>query len=260
MAETTFAHVYQRSLPSSPQAYSVLGAVGQQCKAYSDLYGSECEFEARFGTAADGSFSPGVSEEFYARVIELCRESTRWANESSTEYEDAYYPHDGAACRTRTQMRNTHADIVTSCKQNKLNWTLRTEATPTQRNHPDIRLSLAHEQPVHTPEGCVETTRYSIVQATSFDYIAAEYSSVILRLDLRNTWSGVTRSEAETLQRSCPGVKTIEIEVVNPHFFKHRFGPAYPALSMLVKMLDFIRHAKPLEAAVSPFSVQLAVA
>lgn len=257
-----FAHVFQAALPSSALAYTTFTAIGKECRAYSERYGAECELEARFGVfdRCAESFTSGVSEAFYLRVLELCRESTRWAKEESTEYEDAFYTYNGQTYRTRSAHKSGSGILVTTCvKERKQNWTFKTKVTPVEPTPPlpDIRISLCREKQVDTPEVFVDTTRYAIVQQYSFFYVAREYSTDIIRIDVRRSWTGQTRSEAEERQRSAGGTLTVEVEVINPHFFNHRFGPSYAALSLLVKLMDFLRHASETATPCSAFSIQV---
>lgn len=252
-----FPGVYNKALPSSSDCFSSFVNVGQMCEEYAARYGSECEFEGRLGHIVDGKFDPGLSEAMFERCLALCRESSKWKNESKVEYEDAYYRAEDRMCRTRSMPTNGTLQTETSSKKNKKNWTFATQITPRDADESTcIRLSLAHEQRIAPVESAVTTDMYKIVQQTSFVYTPTDYTTPILRLDARRTWSAHSRSSAEVLQRSVSGKCSIEIEVINSLYFKHRFTASYPALSIAVKLIDFIRNQTDNDP-ISPFSVQL---
>jgi hypothetical protein len=255
-----FNTIFQKALPSSADSYAIFTEIGQACGQYNTKYGDECELEARLGVlGANGRFDNSVNEVQFNRYLELVTRSTGWAPLEACEYEDAYYTVDGKTVRTRARPTPTGSlEIQSVVKSNKLNWTFACEITPTTPDKSSLlRISLAREHKVMPSDVPTETTRFLITKEKSFLYTPIEYKKPMLRLDARASYVGKSRSIAEQNQIKNIANYTIEIEMIDSLFLSHRFGEAYAALSIAVKIIDFIRFEAQDSPSLSPFSVQL---
>lgn len=102
------------------------------------------------------------------------------------------------------------------------------------------KVAVSREAPVEAemlPVIVPHTKHVRIKQRRSFSY-TSERTGVVWRFDFTMSWSGVTKTEAETAQRAgAPPVYELEIELVRAH---PDLTSLYIAESLLAKMQDFV--------------------
>jgi hypothetical protein len=243
VAEELVLDIPAHLVRAMPPIVALVRALRQKLAMYAET-NTEHELEARFGTRSGGRWVNGVSREFWERVFELLRGGDCWTevvDGTWKHYHDYFYAlQNGLQVRTSTAFdvnRETievvHVNKVKCCTE-ELHVL---EPTCNNSDEPvfDIRVSLSTETAVDTHElpESVSPSLVRLKQRVSFAYRC-------WRFDMTKVWSGASRVQAETKQKTEEPVYEIELECASPASYLHDRSDAYVALSLLLKMCDFL--------------------
>lgn len=256
---------HYRVMPMCQGAYGVFNAIAQTC---TDVIQSlpqrgEFELEIRFGALDPlrNTFKPEISADFWNSSLALLRSYTSWTEVvEPVEYEDTYYTVGNQTVRTRAiALDGGKMDITHIYKKRADVWDFRTHAHEATANKlPDMRVALSIELPCTSVPSHTKPTRVSITQRYSFLYTPTGWNRAVIRFDLTNSWSDVTRSLAEQKQAlGQAGSRSMEIECFDSAYMQETtHGASYVVASLIAKMMDFIRHNNA-NLCENPYSVSL---
>lgn len=112
----------------------------------------------------------------------------------------------------------------------------------------DLRVVLNYEEKIHRKDlpNIINPSFVRIKSRKTFFYTSENFpsSSPIWRIDLTQSWSGKSKSEAEIAQKTQEPVYEIELECLNPKalMISPKHDHFYVACSLLLKMRDFVSH------------------
>lgn len=194
------------------------------------------ELEARFGKKLTKQFLPGVSRQTVDVIIGLlencaCIDS----DEEWREIQDVIFTHKGKRLRTRVEydademiLKTTTIEKILIDQKDFLN-----VGSMDQSEKLDIRVSLKNEALVKDIPLSVMPDLVRIKQIRQFRYKAFSF-------DFSMTWCGKSRKEAEISQTTDEATFEIECELVNTEEYLSLYDDMYIALSLLLKMYDFM--------------------
>lgn len=196
----------------------------------------EYELEARFGKKLTKKFVPGVDRETIDVMIGLLENcSCIDADEEWREVQDVIFSHKGKRLRTRVEynsddmvLKTTTIEKILINQKDFIN-----VGSMDQNKKLDIRVSLKNEDFVSDIPLSVTTDLVRIKQIRQFRYKSFSF-------DFSMTWSGSTRKEAELSQTKDEATFEIECELVNAKEYLSFHDDIYIALSLLLKMYDFM--------------------
>lgn len=208
------------------------------------------ELEGRLGRWDEGTrrFEPGVSRYFMNRALTMLTSFDGWSQVTPwVETQDFYYKcQDGRRVRTTVGFDETSDSLK---RTHVVKTTVRKDTFLTSRScegdddMPDLRLSLAVEQPVSEQSlpVMVQPQYVRIKQRKSFYYTPAGFTEAMWVFDLTLSWHGDTKSEAENNQRSSVPKYEIECECLSPLAYRlhKQESKSFVAKSLILKLLDF---------------------
>lgn len=196
----------------------------------------EYELEARFGKKTSRKFIPGVDRETVDVMIGLLENcSSIDADEEWREVQDVIFSHKGKRLRTRVEYNSDEMVLKTTTIEKLLidqkDFLNVGNMDPNEKL--DIRVSLKNEAFVKDIPLSVSPDLVRIKQIRQFRYKSFSF-------DFSMTWSGSTRKEAEMSQTKDEATFEIECELVNSKEYLSLHDDMYIALSLLLKMYDFM--------------------
>lgn len=197
----------------------------------------EYELEARLCFQMNGRMQSGVSRDMMDRIVSMMQKSHYVTGDDEwKEEEDMFYTYGSRPFRTRVQYDTENMTITTHTVEKRL---VQDSDFITDSLHDDlpivIRVSLKSENVVHNVPVAANPSFVRIKQRRRFVTQNKAWA-----FDLSMTWSGKTRSDAETSQMSDEPTYEIECELINPTDLLRNKSDKHIAASILLKMLDFM--------------------
>lgn len=209
----------------------------------SACFTNHSEFELRLGMDNAGQFMSDVGFAVHDDLLRQCSNnaSGQLVFEDWVQHINYYFTVNGAQLRTRAVPDPSTLELCSACvhKTRKERVEVRCTGTPWR-----VRADLSVEDPV-SPEALPDAIlpdRVCLVHRSSGVYQGSRDLAPSWRYDLSVTWSGRTRTEAESNQRNSEVVPEymVELEYVGGPDAVARCGAEYVACSGLLKVLDII--------------------
>ena len=196
----------------------------------------DCELEARFGVIGE-KFQAGVDRKTMDSIVTMMANSTYVkGDEEWVEEHDFYYDYEGKKIRTRVNFNTDTMSISTESTEKKLvhSMDFLHLINGINRGPNDVRISLKTEKKVIATPSSVNSTLVRIKQKRRFVTL-----NDVWAFDFSMTWSGKTKTDAETNQMNNEPIYEIECELIDDNYFaKH--SNDYIAASILLKMHDLL--------------------
>jgi hypothetical protein len=206
-----------------------------------------CELEARFGRITNDKFSPGIERAKMDEILEMMQKSPHVKGEDEWKEEiDFFFTHNDKNIRSRVEYDGSLMKVKTSATEKK---SLHPPIDFTHilsngnRGDMDVRVSLKSEIPIPITDcpACVVPHLVRIKQRKRFVTENNKWA-----FDFSMTWSGKTKSEAETAQMNEDAVFELECELIENDLVDSK-SAKYVATSILLKMSDFLDESDRLE-------------
>lgn len=192
------------------------------------------ELEARFGKVLPGKFHPGTSRETMDVIIDMLKISSYVQGEEEwKEEQDYYYSHEGRQLRTRVLYDSNLMMINSHTTEKKLIKSSTFRNVRGDDKAYDLRVSLKTEEEVVPPASCNPT----LVRIKQHRRFVTE--NKLWAFDFSMTWSGKTKTEAETSQINDDPFFEIECELLDANVLNTRSNESI-ATSLLLKMYDLV--------------------
>lgn len=196
----------------------------------------DCELEARFGLCGE-KFIAGVDRKTMDSIVTMMTNSSYVkGDEVWVEEHDFYYDYDGKKIRTRVNFNTDTMNISTESTEKKLIHSIDCLhlINGITRGPNDVRISLKTEKKVFAVPPSVNSTLVRIKQRRRFVTL-----NNVWAFDFSMTWSGKTKTDAETNQMNNEPIYEIECELLDNSYFTTHSND-YIAASILLKMHDLL--------------------
>ena len=199
------------------------------------------ELEARFGSLTNGRFVPGVTRKKMDSIMTFLQKSPYIRFDKDwNEVQDFFFAHQNLPHRTRVEYSTDTMKLCshTILKQPLGHVNLVNDADP--ESDEQIRISVKREKPVIPPIVC--NAEYVRIKQTKRFTCMKERSPNVFAFDFAMTWSGRTKTDAESKQQTCEPVYEIECELICRDYLENH-DDLYVAESILLKMIDLTEDA-----------------
>ena len=220
-----------------PTLAPVVHDVAQLFRQY--VVDGEVEIEMRLMRPREGGWTTDVGFELQDKFLARCGDAVSDGMLSFSEWEesaDYFYNHAGAEIRTRVRYCVTNYSVQTTSIV-KTRCARCDVVAPSQIG---VRVDAKREAEVPDAElpRAVTPHRVSLLHRCSATCAATDGGAPMWRYDITMSWSGASRSEAETKQQEDPPAYLIELEYIGGASRLQQLGAEYVACSGLLKVLD----------------------